>query len=700
MAFTDHPQIERAAPAALLLSAGLLVIALFQKSEVISLGSWTDDFFGRWGYNLMYVLIAVCIICGGLASQRRRAGWLLVAASILIWTAGNLYYTVVLWDAEVIPLFSFSSVCWLIFYPVCLAGLALIFRGERRHEGHGLGLDGLAAGLTVGAFTTAVVFDPVLAADGYTISSLLVLARPIGDTILLSFLIGAAATVGWSSSRGVVLLALGFTTMSFLDFFYQLSIAAGTWVPGTLLEAARVSAFLLVGVGAWQYKSEVHRKLHECNPFALLAVPVFFGMASVGLLVFDHFRPVNLISLFLSAAALAVIVLRTSITFVQNVYMLRSSEAQAVTDSLTGIGNRRKLRDDLEALLDGEDEGFLVMFDLDGFKGYNDSFGHPAGDALLQRLGRSLAQTTTGRADAYRMGGDEFCLLGKIADTSTDIATALGRSALSESGDGFSVSASCGVVNIAAEDRDATTVLREADLRMYAEKNSQRESAALQTSKALLTLLAERSPELREHIAGVEELASSVAERLGLSPAAVEEVRLAAQLHDVGKAAIPDRILKKPGPLNQEEWHFMHQHTIVGERIISAAPALRGVAKLVRSSHEAYDGSGYPDRLAGDDIPLGARIVAVCDAFDAMTSDRPYRERIEVQEALTELQRCAGAQFAPETVSALVDVILEQGIESLVADSAQLENSSSSRPVEGCDHPPSLRAMITTYSSS
>jgi HD-GYP domain-containing protein (c-di-GMP phosphodiesterase class II) len=131
----------------------------------------------------------------------------------------------------------------------------------------------------------------------------------------------------------------------------------------------------------------------------------------------------------------------------------------------------------------------------------------------------------------------------------------------------------------------------------------------------------------------------------------------AAELHDVGKVAVPDAILSKPGPLSDAEWGFMREHTIVGDRILSAAPALEGAAKLVRASHERYDGSGYPDRLRGEQIPLGARIVAVCDAFHAMTSDRPYRPALSVREALDELQRCAGAQFDPRVVNAFAVMV-------------------------------------------
>src|SRR5262249_31761931 len=146
-----------------------------------------------------------------------------------------------------------------------------------------------------------------------------------------------------------------------------------------------------------------------------------------------------------------------------------------------------------------------------------------------------------------------------------------------------------------------------------------------------------RHPEMGDHLSGVAELANAVAKRLGLDEQECARVRHAAELHDIGKVAIPDSIVMKPGPLDDEEWAFMRRHTIIGERILAAAPSLGSVGELVRSSHERFDGRGYPDGLAGEDIPLGARIIAACDAFDAMLAERPYSPARTVDEARAEL---------------------------------------------------------------
>jgi diguanylate cyclase (GGDEF)-like protein/putative nucleotidyltransferase with HDIG domain len=301
----------------------------------------------------------------------------------------------------------------------------------------------------------------------------------------------------------------------------------------------------------------------------------------------------------------------------------------------------------------------LALFDLDGFKSYNDCYGHPAGDDLLVRLGGNLARRVTGHGRAYRMGGDEFCALLRPRLARPDLVAAHAAGALRERGEGFDIGSSHGFVLAPVEVDDAAEALRIADQRMYAQKHGGRPSAGSQSRDVLLRALAERSPDLGEHLSTVAELAVAVARKLGLNAAEVEQVRHAADLHDVGKVAIPDAILDKPSALDEDEWTFMRRHTIIGERIVAAAPALREVAFLVRASHERHDGKGYPDGLAGEEIPLGARIVAVCDSFDAMVADRPYRAALAHDVALRELESCAGTQFDPVVVAAFAEALAE-----------------------------------------
>jgi HD-GYP domain-containing protein (c-di-GMP phosphodiesterase class II) len=256
------------------------------------------------------------------------------------------------------------------------------------------------------------------------------------------------------------------------------------------------------------------------------------------------------------------------------------------------------------------------------------------------------------------MGGDEFCVVAHPDGEAPEAIAAAAGEAMKERGDSFFVTASYGSALIPNEADTIEESLRLADERMYVRKSlDSRASAGRQSADVLLRILSERSPSLGVHLDQVTSFAGAVAERLDLPDEQVAPLLQAASLHDTGKAAIPDEILHKPGVLDEEEWDFVRRHTLIGERILSAAPALRKAAKLVRASHERFDGDGYPDRLRGDEIPIGARIIAVCDAYDAMVSDRPYRKAVSSAAAVEELQRCAGTQFDPEVVEAFCTVI-------------------------------------------
>jgi len=337
---------------------------------------------------------------------------------------------------------------------------------------------------------------------------------------------------------------------------------------------------------------------------------------------------------------------------VENGRLLQLSRVEALTDALTGLPNRRALRHDLEAVFPGGTvrvDHVLALMDLDGFKQYNDTFGHPAGDALLARLGERLAHAIHGRGSAYRIGGDEFCVLARVDPSHTPQLMATVAAALSDTGEAFAIGCSIGWVRTRREATDAEDALRIADRRMYAHKVGS-SSPTRQSTDVLLKVLSERSPGLDAHVNDVAELAESLSRANGLDADAVHWIRLAAELHDVGKVAIPDAILDKPGPLSDEEWTFMRRHTLVGERIVGSAPSLEPVAKLVRSTHEHYDGQGYPDGLRGHEIAVGASIIAICDAYDAMTKQRIYRDARSQEAAFAELRRCAGTQFDPALV--------------------------------------------------
>ena len=334
----------------------------------------------------------------------------------------------------------------------------------------------------------------------------------------------------------------------------------------------------------------------------------------------------------------------------------RQLEHLGMTDPLTGLGNRRRLMGDVARLIDEGRPAALAIFDLDGFKEYNDRFGHPAGDALLVRLTAALRASVEGRASAYRLGGDEFCVLADhVSRPRLEPLLAAWTSCFGEQGDGFTITASSGVALIPDEAADPSAALRLCDRRMYARKHSRRTTAASQTRDVLLATLVA----CQDEVGGVAGAAERVGAELGITGVWLQELVSAADLHDIGMLAVPASILAKPGRLTDDEWRFIERHTVIGERILGAAPALASVARIVRSTHERHDGDGYPDRLAGDQIPLEARIIAVCDAYDALTSPRPYRRAVSHAEALAELARCAGTQFDPAVVAAFARVFAD-----------------------------------------
>jgi diguanylate cyclase (GGDEF)-like protein len=351
---------------------------------------------------------------------------------------------------------------------------------------------------------------------------------------------------------------------------------------------------------------------------------------------------------------------RYGVTFREYMHMVRRSTTEAETDALTGLGNRRRLLVDLDSAARwAATRGGLAafgLFDLDGFKAYNDAYGHPAGDALLARLGGRLAAAVGAGGSAYRMGGDEFCVIIRCVPGEAQAAIARAAAAMTEIGHGFSIRASFGAVELPTETTDATDALRAADQRMYQHKQTRRAATGKEISQTLTAALTEHSAGWDGHMSAVADLAVAVAHEMGLPQDEVVDVRRAAELHDIGKIAVPAAILEKPGPLTDDEWAFVKRHTLIGERIVRAAPTLERAAKLIRSSHERWDGAGYPDQLRGEDTPIGARIIVVCDSYDAMTTERSYHAAMTPSDAIAELRRCAGTQFDRQVVEAFCRV--------------------------------------------
>jgi diguanylate cyclase (GGDEF)-like protein len=407
-------------------------------------------------------------------------------------------------------------------------------------------------------------------------------------------------------------------------------------------------------------------------PFALM------GSAALMLVVLWQRSPVL-------SAALVGPLLAISL-YQRSAYQALRAMRLALTDPLSGLGNHRSFQERLKHELlraDSDDEPFtLCMIDVDDFKRINDLYGHPVGDRVLASVGRRLRQN----GEAFRLGGDEFALLlpGVTADealsTASSVLARIGSLQLAEVG---SVTASAGVAGFPHQAFDRDELIRLADSALYWAKEHGKNrvhvyrpdvvelaelrrlahgpdrAARFRAAASLAKAVDARDTYTGSHSTRVAELSAWIAHRLGLDREHIELTRLAGSLHDLGKLAIPEEILRKPGPLTDPERLVLQRHPEIGHRMLESL-GVDPVAEWVLHHHERWDGTGYPERLRGDEIPLGARIIFVADAYDAMTSDRAYRGRLTPREAIEELERCSATQFDPEIVAAFARELVDR----------------------------------------
>jgi diguanylate cyclase (GGDEF)-like protein len=612
-------------------------------------------------YTALEFAAAAFCLARPLVNPTNRGPWLAVGLGIACFAVGDAYFSFVAAEMDPIPYPSSADAGYIALYPLVYLGLGLLLRARTLPENRSFWLDGAIAGLTIGAVASALLFSTVIDVSGAGFwGNLTNLAYPLGDLGLMILALATFGLTGWHIDRVWAFALAGCAAFAVTDSVYLYQTAQGTYVQSTILDAGWPAGLLLFAMAAWQpTRPMVHRRLEG---FRFLVVPVGFGLLSLGLLVYDHYNRLNETALVFATLSIAAVIGRMALTFRENARLLKRSRTEAETDALTGLANRRKLLTDLEERLDAQAPTLLVLFDLDGFKGYNDAFGHPAGDALLRRLALKLDAAAEPFGRAYRMGGDEFCVLSARDDERVSVVEVTTR-ALEDEGEGFRITSACGAIVLPDETAQLSEALRIADARLYSNKDSRRASAVRQSKDVLLSVLNERDAELRGHLNSVALLARAVGRRMELPPAEVHDLGLAAELHDVGKLAIPDAILTKPEPLNEEEWTFIHRHTLVGERIVSAAPSLSRVSRIVRSTHERVDGQGYPDGFSGTDIPVLSRIICACDAFFAMAEERPYRCAMPSEDAIAELRRCAGTQFDPDVVEALIGAYIDAELE-------------------------------------
>jgi diguanylate cyclase (GGDEF)-like protein/putative nucleotidyltransferase with HDIG domain len=337
------------------------------------------------------------------------------------------------------------------------------------------------------------------------------------------------------------------------------------------------------------------------------------------------------------------------------------------TDPLTGCFNRRGFEERMTAELDAAARGgrsvALVLFDLDNFKAVNDMNGHAAGDELLCWVVEGLNRAVRPMDSVGRLGGDEFAIIAPGAgESGAERIATRARKLLSER-----VAVTTGIASFPAHGADHDELQRHADRQLYDNKHGDDEHFTAGRRELTWAATLARAVDARmatpiEHSTIVARYAAGIAERLGWSGADLAHLRIAAMLHDIGKVVLPDRILQKPDSLDALEFEEVKRHPEEGAELINRVEGMGRIADWVRHSHEHFDGSGYPDGLTGDAIPLASRILLVADAFDAMTSDRPYRSAQSQTHALAELRANAGRQFDPRCVDALDQFLVDTGL--------------------------------------
>jgi diguanylate cyclase (GGDEF)-like protein len=482
-----------------LLRAGLALL-LFGGTALVALHDWLglggpglDEVAGGHLYDAVVVAAGVAVLLRARIVPRERTAWLLFGAGIVCWAFGEIYWTWFILHDPSPPYPSPADAFYLAFYPLSYAGLAMLVRARAAELDWRRWTDGAIAALGTAALGVAFVFDIV--AEHTTGSELEVatsLAYPLGDIAMLSLVIGVVALTEWRPGRTWSLLLVGLAAQVVADIAYTQQatngvVPAGNWIdPIYLISAACLGALL------WQPTAAQIRISEDSSRWRELAIPGLFAFVMVGLFAMQLFSVASGLSVTLWTATMVAVIVRLALSTRENRRLLE----QVQTDSLTGLGNRGRLQVDLPTSIEAADEGHplrLLLFDLNGFKHYNDSFGHPAGDELLIRLGAALRDALGEDGAAYRIGGDEFCVLLTCPPDRFDAATRAAAQALTASGPGFDVSSSWGTVEVPREEGEPTAALRLADVRMYAQKESRR-AARAQEDSGVAKLPAWRQP--------------------------------------------------------------------------------------------------------------------------------------------------------------------------------------------------------------
>src|SRR6266542_3408428 len=474
---------SRTATGALLaLTAALMLCAV---EYTFHLSSGLTDVLNNWVYNNVMLAAGAACVARGILRERDRVAWILMGAAVCAWGIGDTIGTFAVANDPTPPFPSSADIGFLAVYPPAYAAIVLLLRSRTGTLRGSLWLDGVIGGLAVAALGTAVVFEAVLGTIGGSPAAVATnLAYPLADLTLIALVVWALAVTGWKPGRTWGLIAAGLLVFSISDCLYLYETATSSYVYGSPTDLGWIAGGLLLAWAAWQPQSR--SSAARVDGWPLLAAPAVFGLAALGVFLYDHEHRINPLSLALASAAILAVIARMALTFAENMKMIAESRGPALNDPACDL--------------------VLVLYDLNGFKLYNDSFGHLAGDSLLARLGANLSQFVSGRGEAYRMGGDEFCIVVGNDDRETGLVIAGAARALGEQGQGFTITAAFGSVLLPDETRIPEEALRLADQRMYMHKQGGRLSAGDQSSNVLLRALAERHPMLGHHVTGLAEL--------------------------------------------------------------------------------------------------------------------------------------------------------------------------------------------------
>jgi diguanylate cyclase (GGDEF)-like protein len=456
-----------------------LAAVLFGGTGLVILHNWfglggadLDDITGGGLYDSVVVAAGLaCLLRAGAIASERRA-WVLLGAAILAWAAGEIYWTAYILDNPDAPYPSLADAGYLAFYPLAYAGLVVLVRARAHEIDWRLWTDGAIAALGTAALGAAFVFDFVAErTTGTTLEVATSLAYPLGDIGMLAMIVGVIALTGWRPGRTWSLLLAGLAAMVVADIAYTVQATGGFVPTGNWIDPIYLISATCIGAILWQ-PSAAGIEPERLGNRRELMVPAIFATVMVGLFAMQYTSATSGLTTTLWAATMLAVILRLAMSVRENRALLE----QVRTDSLTGIGNRGGMQVDFESACEraGEAPVSLVLFDLNGFKRYNDTFGHPAGDELLARLGRDLRAAVGDAGAAYRMGGDEFCVLVYGSAETVDAVKRRAAQALTASNHRVEVSASWGAVALPEEAKSPSEAMQLADLRMYAQKESRR----------------------------------------------------------------------------------------------------------------------------------------------------------------------------------------------------------------------------------